>query len=31
LADTVAGEPDKVITAVAEVRELMKKARYAVA
>jgi hypothetical protein len=27
LADTVAGEPDKVITAVAEVRELMKKAR----
>jgi hypothetical protein len=31
LADTVAGEPDQVITAVAEVRELMKKARYAVA
>jgi hypothetical protein len=31
LADAVAGEPDKVITAVAEVRELMKKARYAVA
>jgi hypothetical protein len=28
LADTVAGQPDKVSTAVAEVRELMQKARY---
>jgi hypothetical protein len=27
LADTVAGQPDKVSTAVAEVRELMQKAR----
>ena len=31
LADTVAGQPDKVDAAVAEVRELMEKARYPVA
>jgi hypothetical protein len=31
LADQVAGQPDTVNTAVAEVRELMKKARYPVA
>jgi hypothetical protein len=30
LADQVAGEPEEVNTAVAEVRELMKKARYPV-
>ena len=31
LADEVAGQPDKVNAAVAEVRELMRKARYPVA